>query len=174
MIIHRKLYLLAIIVGLIVTACAPQVAATLIPTSALTALPVQDEPTVESQVWSQGLPPNGFWQAELTADDFVKMGLSVSTAAEMAGVYSWKFEDGKAQTDFQGTDSYSCTADYMVVEDFVRFKYTSGTDCSGEVDDLQWRLEDDGLHLHLVAIISAPFLKNKAYLEAKPWQKVAD
>ena len=44
-------------------------------------------------------------------------------------------------------------------------------DCAGEVDDIQWRLDDDGLHLHLAAIKDAPLLENKAYIEAKPWQK---
>jgi hypothetical protein len=175
MLANRSFYLLIVAI-LVLTACTPQAAATSIPASALASTsvpPVTEAPTADNQVWSQGLPPNGVWQVELTTDDFVRMGLPVSTATEMVGIYSWKFEDGKAQTDFHGTDPYSCTADYLVVEDFVRFTYTTGRDCAGEVDDLQWRLEDDGLHLHLVAIKSAPFLKNKAYLEAKPWQKIA-
>lgn len=37
---------------------------------------------------------------------------------------------------------------------------------------MKWRLSDDGLHLQLVDIKNAPFFENKAYLEAKPWQKI--
>ena len=44
------------------------------------------EPTTETQVWSQGLPPNGTWQAERTIDDFVQTGMLRSVAeTEYAG-----------------------------------------------------------------------------------------
>ena len=117
----------------------------------------------------------------MTSDDFLRMGVNRAKAANWVGKYTWTFKDGKAQIDFQGpVRAWTCYADYAVVGDVVRFTYdTSGT--SGicdylpvEVDDIQWRLDEDGLHLHLVAIKYAPFLENKAYLEAKPWQKVAD
>jgi len=59
----------------------------------------------------------------------------------------------------------------------VRVTYSSGDSCKNEVDDIRWRLDADGLHLQLVAIPGAShalFLDNKAYIEAKPWQKIAD
>ena len=46
---------------------------------------------------------------------------------------------------------------YAVVEDFVRFTYTNSKDCDNEIDDMKWRLGEDGLHLHLVAIKNYPF-----------------
>ena len=130
----------------------------------------------EAQVWSQGFPPNGVWQVELTTDDIVQMGVSRSKAVTWAGTYTWTFQDGKAEIDYRGTagTDFSCQADVDLVEDVVQVTYSSGSDCKDEVDDLQWRLDAAGLHLHLVAIKNAPFVENKAYIEAKPWQKIVD
>lgn len=130
--------------------------------------------TAEAQVWSEGFPPDGVWQVELTTDDIVRMGVLKSKAFTWAGVYTWTFQNGRAQTQYRGTagTDYSCQGDVTLVEDVVRITYTSGLACQDEVDDLQWRLDAAGLHLHLVAIKNAPFVENKAYLEAKPWQKV--
>jgi TRAP-type C4-dicarboxylate transport system substrate-binding protein/beta-lactamase regulating signal transducer with metallopeptidase domain len=127
-----------------------------------------------TEVWSKGLPPNGIWQVELTEADLLAKNLLKGIAAEFVGVITWTFQDGKAilQLDNSGADGY-CEATYAVVEDFVRFTYTNDSkDCEDEIDDIQWRLGDDGLHLHLVAIQNSPFPQNRAYLEAKPWQKV--
>ena len=133
-------------------------------------------PSGNSQKWSTGLPPNGVWQVELTTDDIAQKGVSRSKAATWAGIYTWTFQDGKAQVDYRGkagTD-FSCQADLVLLEHVVQVIYSSGSDCKDEVDDIQWRLDSDGLHLHLAAIKNAPFVENKAYLEAKPWQKVED
>ena len=130
----------------------------------------------ETQVWSEGLPPNGTWQVELTAQDVEAMGVMGSKASDWAGIYTWVFQNGKGTFLVSGpieqTNSGGCETNYAVVEDFVRFTYTTGSGCDGEVDDIQWRLEDDGLHLHLVDIKGAAFVENRAYLEAKPWQMV--
>lgn len=127
--------------------------------------------------WSEGLPPNGTWQVELTVDDLIRMDMLRSNAIEWAGVHTWTFQDGKATWHQQrdAATSFGCEATFEAVEDFVRITYTRNSgDCGGghEVDDIQWRLEDDGLHLHLVAITNAPFDANRAYLEAKPWKKI--
>ena len=139
---------------------------------------LEAKPWQKVEVWSEGLPPNGAWQAEVTSDDFLRMGVNRSAAAEWVGTYTWTFQDGKAQIDFQGSArNWTCYADYAVVGEVVRFTYVASGICSElpvEVDDIQWRLDEDGLHLHLVAIKNAPFVENKAYLEAKPWQKIAD
>jgi TRAP-type transport system periplasmic protein len=128
--------------------------------------------------WSQGLPPNGVWRVELTVDDFVRMGVLRSVAeAEWAGTYTLTLKDGKSVGVWQGLQGQTgkCQANYEVVENFVRFTYYTDTDeCLGEVDDLQWRLDDEGLHFHVIDIKNAPFTEIKAYLEAKPWQKIAD
>lgn len=139
-----------------------------------TATQASPEPSTDAQVWSEGLPPNGTWQVELTADDLVKMGLLRAKAEEGAGLVTWTFEDGQAMlSSVNGPAPFTCTPTYAVVEDFVRFTYTGNIEgCGNGYDDIQWRLEDDGLHLHLVDITGAPFAENKAYLEAKPWQKV--
>jgi hypothetical protein len=87
-------------------------------------------------------------------------------------------KDGKSVTVWEGEQGQigKCQATYEVVGDAVRFTYYSDThECEGEVDDLQWRLDDDDeLHFRVVDIHNAPFVEIKAYLEAKPWQKIAD
>lgn len=130
------------------------------------------EATTETEVWSEGLPLNGVWQVELTQDDLLGQGLLQAKAAEWTGTYTWTFQDGKATTRAEGIAPYTCEATYAVVGDVVRFTYNAGSDCEDEIDDMKWRLDDDGLHLHLVDITNAPFFENKAYLEAKPWQRV--
>jgi len=133
-------------------------------------------PKADAQVWSKGLPPNGVWQAKLTTEDFVRMGELQSVALEWAGTYTLTFQDGKFQMlgqDEQGNTGPPCVETYAVVGDFVRFtSVDSVVACPNEVDDIQWRIDPDGLHLHLVAIQNAKFLEGKAWLEAKPWQKV--
>jgi TRAP-type transport system periplasmic protein len=136
------------------------------------------EPTESTQSWSEGLPPNGVWQVELTVDDFVRMGVLRSVAeAEWAGTYTLTLKDGNSLGVWQGLQRQTgkCQANYEVVENFVRFTYYTDTDeCLGEVDDLQWRLDEEGLHFHVIDIKNAPLTEIKAYLEAKPWQKIAD
>jgi TRAP-type C4-dicarboxylate transport system substrate-binding protein/beta-lactamase regulating signal transducer with metallopeptidase domain len=144
------------------------------------------EPSIDMEVWEKGLPPNGTWQVALTAEDIVKMGVSNAEAVNWVGSYAWKFQDSKATLLVGGaieqTNSGGCEANTSVVEDVVRFIYTEGSGCGGEVDDIQWRLDDDGLHLQLVDInnffrlsevkLHSNFLRNQAYLGAKPWQKI--
>jgi TRAP-type C4-dicarboxylate transport system substrate-binding protein len=146
-------------------ACGPEVAQQTLESSAT------------SVVWSQGLPPNGVWQAELTTDDFVRMGLLRSVAqSEWAGVYTITFKDGKYLMVWQGEQEKSgkCQANYEVVEDVVRLTYFSdANECEGAVEDIQWRIDDEGLHLHLVAT-NGKLIEAKAFFEAKPWQKIAD
>ncbi len=127
-----------------------------------------------TEVWSEGLPPNGVWQVELNEEDLVAKGLPRGEAQAIAGVTNWEFQDGKFTQTMQINipGAISCAGTYELVEDFVRFTYDNSSCEGGEVDDIQWRLEEDGLHLHLIAIQNAPFRVNKFYYEAKPWQKV--
>ena len=94
------------------------------------------------------------------------------------GVGTFTFQDGKAVYRHQGEIDYECEATYEVVEDFVRITYTdspSNADfCIGVVEDVQWRLDDDGLHFQLIAAHNISFREDKAVWEAKPWQKVAE
>ena len=110
----------------------------------------------------------------LTTEDLERMGLLNSKAGEWAGEYTFTLQDGRLLwhwVTLQGQPN-ECEATYEVVENVVRFTYLlDNPDCAGEVDDIQWRLDDDGLHLHLAAIKDAPLLENRAYFEAKPWQK---
>ena len=130
------------------------------------------------ETWSEGLLPNGTWTVELTVEDLVGMGVSESDASGWAGVGTFTFQDGKAVYRHQGEMDYECEATYEVVEDFVRIKYidtpTDQDVCNGIVEDLQWRLEDNGLHFQLIAAQNVPFLEDKAAYEARPWQKIAD
>jgi TRAP-type transport system periplasmic protein len=128
-------------------------------------------PTVENEPWSTGLPPNGIWQVELTADDFIKMGALKSTANDMAGVYTWTFQDGKAKIEIRGPRiTVSCMVDATLVGDAVRLQNVDSPTCDGNsYDDVQWRLDADGLIFHLV---STQAVELKAMYESKPWQKV--
>ena len=128
------------------------------------------------QTWSAGLPPNGVWQVELTDEDVVRMGVIQSDVGDWAGRWTWTFQDGNAHLlgEVEVGDPIPCKATYEVVGDIVRLTYFDSENCYGEIDDIQWRLDDDGLHLHLVAIENSHYVENKAVYEAKPWQKIAD
>jgi TRAP-type C4-dicarboxylate transport system substrate-binding protein len=127
------------------------------------------------ETWSEGLLPNGTWTVELSVDDLVDMGVSQSNASESAGVGTFTFQDGKAVYRHQGETDYECEATYETVEDFVRITYPNDQGaCSGVVEDVQWRLDEGGLHFQLIAAQNVPFLEDKAAYEAKPWQKIAD
>jgi len=130
-------------------------------------------PTAGTEVWSPGLPPNGVWQVELTADDFIQMGTLKSTANDMAGVYTWTFQDGNARIEIHGPRiTVSCLVVATVVRDAVRLQNVASPDCDGNAyDDVQWRLDTDGLHFHLV---STQAVELKTMYESKPWQKIAD
>ena len=172
---------------MMITACAPDAAST--PTSPISmSAPIVEaapspEPTLntEAGVWSEGLPPNGVWQAVLTPQDFVQNGVSRYVAEEeWAGVYTWTFQDGKAQLDFLEpieTATFTCLAEYVAVGGVVSFIFHSSIlagPCAGALDDVQWRLDDDGLYFHLVASNRGPFVEIKTTYEAKPFQKISD
>jgi hypothetical protein len=171
--------------SIMITACAPSVAppsalpaATSAPT--LAAAPVL-EPNMDAEAWSESLPPNGVWQVTLTPEEFVQRGVSRYVAEEeWAGVYTWTFQDGKAQLDFVGpikTGTFTCLAEYAAVDGVVRLTFASSVlagPCAGALDEVQWRLDDDGLHFHLVASSRGPFVEIQTTYEAKPFQKISD
>jgi TRAP-type C4-dicarboxylate transport system substrate-binding protein len=131
------------------------------------------QPTPSSETWTTGLPPNGSWQVDLTADDVTRMGVPQSQVKDFSGVETWTFQDGKGQLDYKGPGGdFTCLANMEFVDNVARITYYSGDACPNEVDDIQWRLDPDGLHLHLVAIQNSDFINNRAVYEAKPWQKV--
>ena len=143
------------------------------PWQKVTAQPFADD---AEQSWSTGQPPNGVWQVELTTNDIVQKGVRESEAVTWAGTYTWTFKDDKARIEYTGTagTDFICEADLVVEEDVLKVIYSSGSACDGGVDDIRWRLDVDRLHLQLLAITNAPLLENKAYYEAKPWQKVEE
>jgi hypothetical protein len=126
---------------------------------------------VENQTWSTGMLPNGVWQAEITPDDlFAVGGILKSVARNNAGVHTFTFQDGKFARSLKGENTGYGEGTYTLVGDVVRLAFTSAY--GNEVDDIQWRLDEQGLHLHLVNNENAPFADIKANLEAKPYQKV--
>ncbi|MBC7878531.1 MAG: hypothetical protein H7Y59_15275 [Anaerolineales bacterium] len=136
-------------------------------------------PTAENQVWSTGLPPNGVWQVELTTEDYVQGGMLRSVAEmEWAGIQTLTLKDGKSLAVWQGLfgQTGKCQANYEVVGDIVRFTfYSDDHECEGLVNDVQWRLDEEGLlHFHYVAIDNAAAIEAKIYYETKPWQKIGD
>jgi TRAP-type C4-dicarboxylate transport system substrate-binding protein len=138
------------------------------------AIQANPQPTAAPEVWSQGLPPNGTWQAEITADDFVRMGVLKSVAqSDWAGSYMITFDNGKFIFDWRGEQGQNgkCQAGYELIDNVVHLTYTSLYGCNNPEEDIQWRIDNDGLHLHLVAQ-KGDFVGMKAFFEAKPWQKV--
>ena len=136
------------------------------------------KPWQKVEEWSTGLPPNGVWQVELTAEDFVKMGMLRSEAeTEWAGLQTLTLKDGKSLGVWQGLQGQTakCQANYEAVGDIVRFTYYTDTnECLGQIDEVQWRLDEDGLHFRVVEIKNAPLIGIRTGYEAKPWQKIAD
>ena len=182
---NRLFTLLIVATSMLITACAPAGAPMLISPTATSAhtvaVPPVLEPTTNAGVSLEGLLPNGVWQATLTPEEFVQRGVSRYVAEEeWAGVYTWTFQDGQAQLDFVGpikTGTFTCLAEYAVAGDAVRFTFTTsvpaGT-CDGVVEEVQWQLEEDGLHFHLVASSGAPLAAIQTTYEAKPFQQIAD
>src|SRR5687768_11078545 len=105
---HRLFHLLIVSALLVVTACArgvtpPPTSPTTASAPTLVVSPVL-EPTPKAEVSLEGLPPNGVWQVVLTPEEFVERGVLRHVAEEdWAGVYTWNFQDGKAQLEFEGT-----------------------------------------------------------------------
>jgi len=131
-------------------------------------------PTVSgTQVWSNGTLPNGVWTHKVTVDELVKLGESLSIAKDWYGTYHATFKDGNFTVlgqDDSG-NGVTCPGTYKVVGDVVRLTYTG--ECAPEVDDLQWRLDDQGmLHVHLVSAQGIDLGAVTMMWEAKPWQNV--
>jgi TRAP-type C4-dicarboxylate transport system substrate-binding protein len=134
------------------------------------------QPTAETAVWSPGLPPNGVWSVQLSTDDFVQGGMLRSVAQkEWAGAYTLTLQDGKMVFHWKGEQGQDakCQANYAVAGDVVRFTYYSSADeCTNEVDNVQWRMDDAGIHFQVVTIENGPLGGSKTFWGAKPWQKV--
>jgi TRAP-type C4-dicarboxylate transport system substrate-binding protein len=139
---------------------------------------INPAPTAANQVWSAGTLPNGVWKVKLSVDELFQAGDLRSVASDWAGTYTVPFQDGKFQILYQGDQGQTgkCQGTYAVVGDVVRLTYlqvtTAADECPGEVDDLQWRLDDQGLHIHLASAQNVNFGEDKAFWEAKPWQSV--
>ena len=60
---------------------------------------------------SDGFPPDGTWQVEVTEDDFVAAGWPADT--NPPGTYTWTFADGRATIELSADDGGSayCEAD---------------------------------------------------------------
>ena len=184
----NRLFTLLIVAMLLLIACASPATVAPIPTSAPapTSVPPPTEspvsaPTADNQAWSQGLPPNGKWTVNLTVEDVVAKGVLQSKAGDWVGLFSFEFQDGQGIFRHEFPDGFieGCDFSYEAVENFFRITYIDlgkpNYVCGTEVDDLQWRLDEEGqLNFHTIAIQNAQFVENKAMYEAKPWQKVAD
>ena len=138
-------------------------------------------PTSENEIWSTGVPPNGKWTVNLTMEDVIAKGVRPSEANGWSGLFFFEFQDGQGlfRGEYLSDFIVQCPFTYEAVEDFFRITYVDlgqpNYECGPEVDDLQWRLDEEGqLYLHVIDIKAVPFLETKAIYEAKPWQKVLD
>ena len=123
---------------------------------------------------SDGLPPDGTWQVEVTEDDFVAAGWPADI--NPPGTYTWTFADGRATIELSADDGGSafCEADMSPLDGHVRFDYDpAGGDCGDLEEIVAWELADDGLHLFLISTGSPYVDSQRAQLETKPWQPAA-
>lgn len=136
-------------------------------------------PNPANVTWSRGPLPNGVWTVVYTADDFVQLGDLISTASDYSGKYTLTITNGKLlftqeMVNGQGQNG-KCQGATVVTGDHVELTYiqvtTAADECPGEVDDIQWRLDSQGLHIHLVSVTNNNFHDLAAWWEGKPWQK---
>lgn len=140
------------------------------PTVAPTAATPTTIASPQTQATAASLPPDGTWQVELTVAELEAAGWPADVTP--SGTYTWTFEDGRAIIALDADDGSGvhCEADLAPLDDGFRLTYDDG-ECGGEVDDVRWELEDDGLHLFLITT-NAPFDQQKAYLETETWQSL--
>jgi len=138
-------------------------------------------PTSENEIWSTGVPPNGKWTVNLTTEDIIAKGVRPSEADGWSGLFFFEFQDGKGlfRAEYLSDFIVACPFTYEAVEDFFRNTYVDlgqpNYECGPQVDDLQWRLDEEGqLYFRVIDIKAVPFLETKANFEAKPWQKITD
>lgn len=136
-------------------------------------------PTLENELWSTGVPPTGKWTVNLTTEDVIAKGVHPSRADEWAGLFVFEFQDGQGLSRGEYLSGFvaACPFTYEAVEELFRITYLDlgqpNYECGPQVDDLQWRLDEEGqLYLHVIDIQAVPFLETKAVYEAKPWQKI--
>jgi TRAP-type C4-dicarboxylate transport system substrate-binding protein len=140
---------------------------------------VQTQASAENQTWSLGLPPNGTWTVELSNADLVRMGVLESNAKNYSGQQTYEFQDGEGifRRRVNNVEVEICPFTYKEVENFVLLNFhdtgLGHYDCGIDHDEIQWRLDTDGLHFHLV-YTTASKVEITAIYEAKPWQKVAN
>jgi TRAP-type C4-dicarboxylate transport system substrate-binding protein len=139
-------------------------------------------PTVGNETWSKGPLPNGRWVAEQTVDDFVNAGFLRSDAEQnWAGTVTLVIEDGKMS--FYGVgltgNKGECHANTAVKGDQVVMTYDNDPakgwtdDCPGEVDTVQWRLDDQGLlQIHAISVQNGNLHDAQAFWGIKPWKPV--
>ncbi len=117
------------------------------------------------------LPPNGTWMTTVSAGELIAAG---APDTRFAGTETWTFDDGMGtwRDDFPHGGFSECRATYAVVGDVVWFSYTSGTDCTGVVDDIRWILDEAGLHVTLVATQYGEPGEDAALWGTHPWTMV--
>jgi TRAP-type transport system periplasmic protein len=137
---------------------------------------ISPQPTAAAtEAWSTGTLPNGVWTVTLSADLLFQLGASQTDANDYGNTtYRLTFQDGKF-INFMGGGQ--CQGTYAADGNVVRLTYTQLTpsqdQCTGEVDDIQWRLDSQGLmHFQLVDAQNAQFGPWKLVWEAEPWQPV--
>ena len=134
-------------------------------------------PTPGNAVWSIGSLPNGVWKVVYTPNDVAQLGFLDPNAWE--GAFTVTFTDGKFSFDQQSDTANgngTCEGTTAVIGDHVELTYLHDVPAdfcpANEVDDIQWRLDAQGLHMHLVSVKNENAHDLALNYEAKPWQKV--
>jgi len=144
---------------------------------AVACAPANPTPAPGNVVWSTGPLPNGVWKVAYTVNDMAQLGFLDPNALE--GTSTVTFTDGKFLFDQKsdvGAGNGTCEGTTAVIGDHVELTYLHDVPAdycnANEVDDIQWRLDAQGLHMHLVSGKNENFHDLALYYEAKPWQKV--
>jgi S-formylglutathione hydrolase FrmB len=126
-----------------------------------------------ASVGPASLPPAGQWRVTLSTEELVAAGAPPDGAT--AGTYTWTFDGARARIDLEPDEGEGiyCRGTMASLGDRVKLSYELAGACGDSIDELRWELRPDGLHLFLIAT-TQPLDMNRAFMEAKPWQPVAE
>lgn len=161
--VHLARRLVALFVTLMLAACGTAASPSSGPESGAAT------PSSMSSATPTTLLPQGTWQVELSSSDLAAAG-----APDYApGTYGWTFAGTHAHITAPAPwgGLIQCDAEASPVWDGVTLNYGQDSGCGAGTDRIQWTLDDAGLHLTLLET-TGNFRENRAYLEAKPWQRV--
>jgi len=119
------------------------------------------------------LPPDGVYQAEITASDLLAAGAYPGDDTYLAGTATWTLQDGRFSIGSGQLDASDCYGSYAVHGGVVRLLFSS--DCQG-MDDLRFTPGEDGSTMTATFVGCGPTLgcnaRTDRALFERTWTKV--